>query len=283
MRVFFQESMQHVNRLSGRDAQRRAGFGARRLAAALACGLAGLAAWAPAQAQVQTQTQAQAQEAVIRKNMAERFPEWPKVDEVTKTPMPGIYEVRIGNNLFYTDEQANFVIEDGHMVDTKTRVSLTQQRLSKLTAIDFSALPLKDAMVWKQGKGSRKLAVFADPNCSACRMFEEQLQQVKDVTVYVFLLPILGPDSNTKSQQIWCSKDNDQVWLDWMLRSMPPKRFMGACDSTALQRNRQFSDRHRITGTPAIVFEDGFRVPGAMNAAQLEKQLVSSAQAAAKR
>jgi thiol:disulfide interchange protein DsbC len=270
MRFFDRECMKAIGLFGG--ARLRAGpppQAAQRflLRMALSAGLLGMALGA------------QAQEAVIRKNMAERFPEWPKVDEVTKTPMPGIYEVRIGNNLFYADEQASFVIEDGHMVDTKTRVSLTQQRLSKLTAISFDALPLKDAMVWRQGKGSRKVAVFADPNCPACRMFEEQLQQVKDVTVYVFLLPILGPDSNVKSQQIWCAKDNDQVWLKWMLKGAPPARFMGACDSSALQRNRDFSERYRITGTPAVIFEDGFRVPGAMNAAQLEKQLLASAQA----
>lgn len=222
---------------------------------------------------------AAAQQEVIRKNLADRYPDWPKVDDVTKTPIPGVYEVRIGNKLFYSDEQANFVIDDGHLVDTKTRDSLTQQRLSRLTAISFSALPLKDAMVWKQGKGSRRLAVFADPNCGACRVFEEQLQKVKDVTVYVFLHPILGPDSTAKSQQIWCAKDNDQVWLKWMLKGAPPARFMGACDSSALQRNRDFSERHLITGTPAIIFEDGFRVPGAMSAEQVEKQLLASAQA----
>jgi thiol:disulfide interchange protein DsbC len=220
----------------------------------------------------------QAQEISIRKTIAERFPDWPKIDEVTKTPMPGIYEVRIGHHLIYADEQANYVIKDGQMVDTKAAINLTQQRLSKLTAINFSALPLKDAMVWKEGKGSRKLAVFADPNCSACRMFEEQLQQVKDVTVYVFLLPILGPDSVTKSKQIWCSKDNGWVWLNWILNGATPTRVMGSCDSSALQRNVEFSERYRITGTPAVIFEDGVRVPGAMTTKQIERQLQASAQ-----
>ena len=221
----------------------------------------------------------QAQEAVIQKTLAERFPDWPKIDEVTKTPMAGIYEVRIGHQLLYTDEQGDYLISDGHMVDSKTRVSLTQQRLSKLTAISFSALPLKDAMVWKAGKGSRKMAVFADPNCGACRQFETQLQMVSDVTVYVFLMPILGPDSVAKSEQIWCAKGNSQVWLSWILKGVPPARLAGKCDASALQRNRAFGERHLITGTPAIVFEDGFRIPGAVSAAHIERQLVASAKA----
>lgn len=221
----------------------------------------------------------QAQEAVIKKAIAERFPDWPKVDEVTKTPMSGVFEVRIGHHLMYTDEQGNYLIKDGHLVDTKTGTSLTEERLSKLTAITFSELPIKDAMVWKEGKGSRKLAVFADPNCSACRIFEEQLQKVKDVTVYVFLMPILGPDSTKKSEQIWCAKDNSQAWLKWILKGTPPAQATGKCDTSALERNLAFGERHLINGTPAIVFEDGFRVPGAMGADQIEKRLVASAQA----
>jgi thiol:disulfide interchange protein DsbC len=220
----------------------------------------------------------QAQEAVIRKNIAERFPDWPKIDEVTKTPIPGLYEVRMGHHLMYADEQGAYLISDGHLVDTKTGVSLTQERLSKITAISFASLPLKDAMVWKEGKGSRKLAVFADPNCGACRVFEEQLQKVKDVTVYVFLMPILGPDSVKKSEQIWCAKENDQVWLKWMLKGVPPAQAASKCDISALERNRAFGERHMITGTPAVIFEDGFRVPGAMNAEQIAKQLQANVQ-----
>jgi len=96
------------------------------------------------------------------------------------------------------------------------------------------------------------------------------------VTVYTFLYPILGGDSPEKSRDIWCTKDNAKAWLDWMLRSVSPVRTMGECDSTALQRNTAMARKFRINGTPAIVFEDGKRVPGAMSADQIEKQLVAS-------
>ena len=107
---------------------------------------------------------AAAQEAVIRKNIAQRLPDFPKIDEVSKTPIPGLYELRIGNDLLYSDEQGNYVIE-GSLIDTRSRENLTQSREDKLNAIDFASLPLKDAVVWKQGNGARRIAVFADPNC----------------------------------------------------------------------------------------------------------------------
>jgi thiol:disulfide interchange protein DsbC len=216
-----------------------------------------------------------AQEAVIRKNLSERLPDFPKIDEVTKTPIPGLYEFRIGTEVFYTDEQGNYVIE-GHVIDTRTRVNLTQARIDKLTQIDVSKLPLKDAIVWKQGTGERKLVVFADPNCGYCKRFERDLNNVKDVTVYTFLYPILGGDSPEKAKNIWCAKDNTKTWRDWMLDGTAPPKVMGQCDVGALQRNAEMGRKYRINGTPAIVFEDGKRVPGAMNAEQIEKQLVAS-------
>jgi len=216
-----------------------------------------------------------ADDAAIRKNIAERMPDFPKIDEITKTPIPGIYEIRFGADIYYTDEQGLYVF-DGNLVDTKTRKSLTEARVAKLTAIDFSTLPLKDAIVWKQGTGARKMAVFADPNCGYCKKFERDLQQIKNVTVYTFLYPILGGDSTDKSRDIWCSKDNTKAWRDWMLDGAHPVRSMGPCDVAALQRNSAFGRKHKITGTPAVLFEDGHRVPGALSVEQIEKQLLAS-------
>jgi thiol:disulfide interchange protein DsbC len=216
-----------------------------------------------------------ADEAAIRKTIAERLPDFPAIDEVSKTPIPGIYELRIGMEVLYTDEQGNHLIE-GQLIETKSKVNITEARLSKLTAIDFAALPFKDAIVWKQGSGARKLVIFADPNCGYCKRFEKELQAVKDLTVYTFLYPILGGDSPEKSRNIWCAKDNTKAWRDWMLAGTTPPRPMGQCDVAALQRNTALGRKYRVNGTPALVFEDGKRVPGAMSMEQVEKQLVLS-------
>jgi thiol:disulfide interchange protein DsbC len=217
-----------------------------------------------------------AQEAVIRKNLAERLPELPKIDEVSKTPIPGVWELRIGSDVLYTDDQGNHLIQ-GSLFDTKAKVNLTDKRIEKLTAIDFDSLPLKDAMVVKQGSGARKLAVFADPNCGYCKRFERDLLAVKDVTIYTFLYPVLGPDSNDKSRSIWCAKDAMKAWRAWMIDGVAPVKVMGACDSAAIERNGAFGRKYRINGTPAILFEDGKRVPGAMPAAEVEKRLAEAA------
>lgn len=212
-----------------------------------------------------------AQEAVIRKNLTDRLPSLPPIEEVSKAPMAGLYEVRVnGNDIFYTDAEGNFLIQ-GNLIDTKQRRNLTEERVDKLNAVAFDALPLKDAFTLVRGNGKRKLAVFEDPNCGYCKRFERDMQKVTDVTVYMFLYPILSPDSAEKSKNIWCAKDKGKAWQDLMVRDQPVAT--ASCDSSALARNIEFGKKHRITGTPTLIFADGTRVPGAVSAQQVEKYL----------
>ena len=216
-----------------------------------------------------------AQEATIRKNLAERLPNLPKIDEVNKTPIPGLYELRIGQDIVYADEQGNYLIQ-GNIIDTKSRADLTEARLNKLSAIDFASLPLKDAVVIKQGNGTRRLAVFADPNCGYCKRLERDLVKLQDVTIYTFVMPILGPDSAVKSKDIWCAQDSAKAWRAWMVDAATPPKIMGKCDTAALDRNVEFGKKHRVQGTPALVFEDGTRVPGAIPLETVEKNLAAA-------
>jgi len=214
---------------------------------------------------------AHAQEATIRKNLAERLPNLPKIDEVTKTPMPGLYEVRVNHSdVFYTDAEGNFLIQ-GSLIDTKARVDLTEQRVNKLSAIDFADLPFKDSFTIVRGNGKRKLAVFEDPNCGYCKRFERDLAKIDNVTVHVFLYPILGGDSPEKSRNIWCAKDKGKAFLDWMLKDVTPPTV--SCDGAAVARNVELGKKARITGTPTLIFADGTRVPGAIGADRIEKLL----------
>jgi thiol:disulfide interchange protein DsbC len=214
---------------------------------------------------------AMAQEAQIRKNIAERLPQLKGVDEVGKTPIPGIYELRVnGSEIFYTDAQANYLIE-GSIIDVRAKRNLTEERVTKLTAVKFDDLPFKDAFTIVRGNGKRKIAVFEDPNCGYCKRFERDMQKIDNVTFYMFLYPILGGDSGEKSKAIWCSKDPGKAWQDWMVRDQPASA--ATCDAAALTRNTEYGRTYKITGTPTLFFVDGTRVPGAVDAAQVEKIL----------
>ncbi len=230
--------------------------------ASLALGLIGLA------------FAALAQEATIRKNLAERIPQLPKIDEVSKTPIPGLYEIRInGADIYYTDAEANYLVQ-GSLFDTREKRNLTEERVEKLSAVSFDSLPIKDAFTMVRGNGKRKIAVFADPNCGFCKRFERDLAKVDNITVHLFLYPILGADSTEKSRNIWCAKDKSKVWNDWMLNATTPAT--ASCDTAALTRNVAFGQKYRITGTPTVIFANGKRVPGAISTEQIEANLASA-------
>lgn len=212
-----------------------------------------------------------AQEAAIRKNLEQRLPDFPKIDEVRETPMGGLYEVRSGGEIFYSDAAGDFILH-GSLLDTKSRKNLTEERMEKLMAVDFSTLNTKNAIPLVYGKGTRKMAVFEDPNCGYCKRFEKDVAQIDDVTMYVFVVPILGPNSQEKSKQIWCAKDRSKVWTDWMQHNVAPTG-KGDCDTKALEENVAFIRQHRITGTPTMIFTDGTRAAGAIGKERIEERL----------
>ena len=217
---------------------------------------------------------AQGHEATIRKNLSERIPQIPKIEEITPTPLAGIYELRLSTNeIYYSDAAGNFLIQ-GNLIDTKSKRNLTEEREAKLSAIDFSALPLKDAITFVHGNGKRKLAVFEDPNCGYCKRFERDLAKIDNVTVYLFLMPVLGPGSVEKSRNVWCAKDPAAAWTNLMQKEIAPAA--AQCNTAAIDRNLEFGRKYKITGTPTLVAQDGTRVPGAINSTQIEKLLADA-------
>jgi thiol:disulfide interchange protein DsbC len=215
-----------------------------------------------------------ASEATVKAALQKKYPDVP-VESVTKTPLPGIYEVFSNGQVVYTDENAAFMFVDAKLIDTEKKVNLTEERMSKLTAIKFDQLPLNLAVKKVKGKGTRKLAYFGDPNCGYCKKFEQDLTKINDVTIYVFLYPVLGPDSLEKAKSIWCSKDKIKAWDDQLVNNKAPTA-AGTCDTTAIDKTMAFGKQKGISGTPTMFFVDGQRVPGAIPLEMIEQRLAAA-------
>ncbi|HET6265681.1 MAG TPA: DsbC family protein [Usitatibacter sp.] len=208
----------------------------------------------------------------IKAELKKRLPEV-TVDSVRKVPYGSLYEVSMGGEIMYTDEKASFVVL-GSIVDLKSRENVTEARARQLNKIAFADLPLESAIKIVRGNGSRKVAVFEDPNCGYCKRFERDLAGVNDITVYVFLYPILSESSAAKSKAIWCAPDRGKAWMDTMVRDLPVPA-EGSC-ANPIDKNLALGQSKRINGTPTIIFEDGERVPGAMALADFEKKLAGT-------
>lgn len=190
-------------------------------------------------------------------------------DDVKPTPFAGIYEVRIGTDLLYTNESVEYVMQ-GSLIDARNKEDLTAKSLDALMAVAFDSLPLDSAIKQVKGDGSRKLVVFEDPNCGYCKRLHQTLDGMDNYTVYTLLFPILSPDSTVKARNIWCADDRALAWRNQMLRNQAPPDVQ--CE-TPIEANLALGRKMLVRGTPAIIFEDGSRVNGALPRDALEKRL----------
>src|SRR5699024_1560588 len=145
------------------------------------------------------------------------------------------------------------------------------ERVQKLSEVPFETLPLELAIKQVRGDGSRKLAIFEDPNCLYCKKLHETLKEFDDVTIYSFLFPVLSEDSVTKARDVWCSSDSAQVWHDWMLDDKTPATEQ--CDDNPVEEVLALGRELNVRGTPAILFEDGKRVDGAVPSDHIQARL----------
>lgn len=199
-----------------------------------------------------------------------------KVDGVRKTSQLGLYEIHAGGELIYTDEAVTYLFV-GNLIEIASKKNLTQERLRALSVINFSDLPLADAVKMVNGNGKRVIATFEDPNCGYCKRLAKDLAQMEDITIYTFLYPILSQDSYEKSKAVWCANDPGKAWRDVMLTGTVPD---GKADcATPLENNLALGQKLNIRGTPTIFFTNGERAPGAIPRADIE-QMLSKASAA---
>lgn len=214
-----------------------------------------------------------ADEASLKKAIEAAYPKF-KVESVTKTPYAGLYEVFMGGQIIYTDEKLTFLIAEGHLVDPKTKKDITGERLEELTKIDFSSLPLDQAIKVVKGNGSRKLVVFSDVDCPFCKRLEQnELSNITDVTIYTFLYPIeqLHPDAANKSKSIWCAPNRVKAWNDWIFNNKLPTS-TAKCE-VPLEKVGELARKYGVSSTPTLFFADGRRLLGAQPYKEIENYL----------
>lgn len=206
-----------------------------------------------------------ADERVIREKLPVMLQGLPRIDEARPAQLPGLtglWAVRVGGHMLYTDAQATVLFE-GQVIDLASGRNLTRQALDQALAVDFDTLPLGDAIATHlNGSGQRRLAVFADPTCGYCQQFERELSGLDNATVYTFVIDMLGPEATDKARRILCDPAPAAAWAAWMLRAESPKAGADCEASSALVRNRELAARLGITGTPTTLLTDRTRIGG---------------------
>lgn len=197
-----------------------------------------------------------------------------KPASVARSPVSGLWEVVVGTDVYYVDGEVNYVI-NGQLFDARSRENLTQKKLDDLLRVDWKTLPLNQAVKLVRGNGSRVFATFEDPNCGFCRRLHNDLQNMKDATIYVFLYPILSADSFEKAKDIWCARNRAAAWDEYMIQGKAPPASAPDCKHP-LQENVALGQKFGIRGTPTLIFTDGSRAPGAVPVAQIEQRIAEA-------
>jgi thiol:disulfide interchange protein DsbC len=222
-----------------------------------------------------------ADEAKIRKALEPKLG-GAKIEGIQPAPVAGLWEVRLrterGLRIIYTDTNAAHVI-DGNIHEVRTNRDLTEERLRKLNAIKFETLPLDLAVKVQRGNGKRVLAMFSDPYCPACRQFERNLAKIDDITVYVFMYPVIRPENSDHSKAVWCSPDRAKAWLE--LAAAPQPKVPQASPGCAhpIDKVHELGRKLGVNSTPTLFFTNGERLSGGLGADDLKELLDRSATA----
>jgi len=211
-------------------------------------------------------------EAQIIRNVAPLLKDLP-IEKVTPSGHALLYELLTPQGIVYTDKAGSFVIFGGAMIDTKTRVNLTEKRVDEMINHKFSDFPLKDAIKVVRGNGSRVVITFEDPNCGYCKKLMQEMNKLDNVTVYTFIIPILSPDSEVKAKEIWCSPSPAKTWTEYMASNEAlPSNVPANCE-VPFERNLALQRKLHVNGTPALYFKDNTSVKGYVTSSVLETKL----------
>lgn len=190
-------------------------------------------------------------------------------DNVQATPLKNIFSGENQGRVVYFDDQGQYLFV-GDLIRLSDGKNLTQEQILQSQRIDWDSLPFNQAIKTIKGNGSREIAVFSDPNCPYCQKFEQELEKLNDVTIYTFIYA-LKPASVELSKQVWCEANPAQAWQNLLTKNIRPKA-KANCENP-IETNLKLGRELKITGTPAIIFSNGYRQLGAVPAAQLEQML----------
>jgi thiol:disulfide interchange protein DsbC len=192
--------------------------------------------------------------------------------QVKATPVPGITEVVMGNNVAYVDESGRYFMF-GHLYDMQTQSDLTQVHIDEVQKIDISHLDTNLAFKIVKGDGSRVLYLFSDPECPFCQRLEHVgLDKLTNVSIYVFMMPLesIHQHSRAWATSIWCAKDRAAAWHKTVFddKPLPP----ASCDNP-IDKVEKMALAMGINGTPTMFAVDGSKQVGALPTEELDAWL----------
>lgn len=202
----------------------------------------------------------------VKANLAKQQPKL-TIEKIQTTEMKGIYSGLMDGQVVYVDEDAQHILV-GSMFRLSDQKNLTKDLVLNQNSVDWKKLPLQDAVKTVRGNGTRQIAIFSDPNCPYCKKLETEVNKLNNVTIYTFIYPI-KTESVAVSKQIFCEANPAFAWANLIEKGIKPNAKKSCANP--IERNLRLGQSLGLTGTPAIIFSNGFKVMGAYPATEIEK------------
>lgn len=214
-------------------------------------------------------------EVEIKKSLTKAIPVL-KILSITKSEMHGVYRVETDNNeVLFTDETGSFFLTGELYTTVGGQLNnLSEVRKKQLRADKISTVGVKEKIVFApKGKTLAKVAVFTDIDCGYCRKLHKEVPRMNEMGIEVSYLAYPrageGSESYNKFVSAWCADDKlEAMTLAKNGRAIPSK----TCANPVLDQFK-LGQVMGVTGTPAIVLEDGTLVPGYLTADKLAQGL----------
>ncbi len=208
----------------------------------------------------------------VRSRVADMFAEIDPQD-IHASPVDGWYVVQKGSIVAYISEDGRYLLQ-GDLIDLDNQVNLSEQSRTTARRKLISSVDDDQFIAFTPSEVKFTVTVFTDVDCTYCRKLHSQIDDylAQGIEVRYILYPRNGPASRSwsTSEKVWCARDRNQALTDAKLdRSFETQK----CDSSAITKHYMLGQDVGLTGTPAIIFEDGTLVSGYIPPATLRARL----------
>lgn len=207
--------------------------------------------------------------------IAARFP-GVSPEQVTPSPVAGLYEVRIGPKIAYVSADARYVLQ-AEIIDIATSENLTEARREGLRRAALASLSESSMIIFAPAKYTDTITVFTDIDCGYCRKLHQQIADynARGIRVRYLAFPRSGPGAPSwqDAEKVWCSADRRTA----LTRAKRGEKVTAPdCKTGIIAQHFNLGRDFGLQGTPGIVLDSGELIGGYLSPAELADYLAES-------
>ncbi len=195
-----------------------------------------------------------------------------QVTSVNPSPIPGVYEVLVGSQLYYVSADGKYLLT-GKLYDIDSRQDLTSPKVAKVKADMIDKVSEQDMIIFAPEKYDHTVTVFTDIDCGYCRKLHSEIKQYNDrgIRVRYLMYPRagIGSPSYQKAVNVFCAEDRNTALTQAKAGKQIEEK---ECENPVAQEYA-LGQALGVTGTPAIFLENGELVPGYVPADRMAAML----------